>query len=517
MKTEWKRYAPLGLYLALLAALASAGIFIVQQEFSLALQISLALIVVGLAIYALLDPDRVRELLTGRQARYGSNALILGIAFIGILVVLNYLAYQNSQRWDLTEDRQFTLAPETLETLEQLPAEVEATAFYTQRMSTEWAANLLDQYAFHSDGKFEYTFVDPDADPLAAQQAEITQDGTIVLAMGDQTQRVTAVTEQELTGALVRLISPDPRKVYFLTGHGERSIQAAAEESLSIAGRILTSKNYNLESLNLLANGEVPEDARLIVVAGPTQPLSSEEVELLGAYLESGGALIVMQEPLPLTDFGEADDPLAGYLAETWGINLGKDVIVDVNSAQATLVAVGSEYGSHAITRDLAGLVSLMPTARSVTLSENGERAVTTVLVSTTAQAWAETDVSAMQSEQAEVSPDEGQDILGPVSMAVSAQDNAADGRLVVFGDVDFASDGYFTAYANGDLFVNAVDWAAGEEELISLTPKETTQRLLLPPQQTTLNLILLGTVFILPGLTLVAGVFTWLQKRRRG
>ena len=64
---------------------------------------------------------------------------------------------------------------------------------------------------------------------------------------------------------------------------------------------------------------------------------------------------------------------------------------------------------------------------------------------------------------------------------------------------------------------MNAVDWAAGEEELISLTPKETTQRLLLPPQQTTLNLILLGTVFILPGLTLVAGVFNWLQKRRRG
>lgn len=517
MNSSWKRFASLGLYLALLAALVSAGLFIVQREFNLALQISLALIVVGLALYALLDPERVRQFLTGRQARYGSNALILGIAFVGILVVINYLAYQNARRWDLTEDQQFTLAPETIETLQKLPEPVEARAFYTQRLPTEQAQRLLDQYAFHSDGKFDYAFIDPDANPLEAQQAEITRDGTIVLTMGDQNQQVTAVTEQELTGALVRLISPDTRKVYFLTGHGERDIETPGDTSFSVARRILTSKNYNLESLNLLAAGSIPDDARLIIIAGPTQPLTTEEVDLLSAYVENGGALIVMEEPLPMTEFGEGVDPLAGYLADNWGINLGSDIIVDVNSAQASLVAVSSDYGSHAITQGLTGLVTLMPTARSVTLSEPANGATQTELVFTTQQAWAETDLAMMQSEQAEVSPDEGQDLLGPVPMAAAAENFSNNARLVVFGDADFASDSYFTAYANGDLFVNAVDWAAGEEDLINLTPKESTQRLLLPPQQTTMNLILLGTVFILPGLTLAAGVFTWVQKRRRG
>jgi len=74
-----------------------------------------------------------------------------------------------------------------------------------------------------------------------------------------------------------------------------------------------------------------------------------------------------------------------------------------------------------------------------------------------------------------------------------------------------------FQAYANGDLFVNSVDWAAKQENLINLTPKNSTQRLLLPPQQVTMNLILLGTVFILPGMVLLSGITVWLERRRRG
>ena len=95
MKREWRRFAPFGLYLSLIAALVSAALFIIQREWNLYLQISLGLVVIGLALFSLLDPERVRVGLTGRQARYGSNSFILSIAFVGILVVLNYLVYKN--------------------------------------------------------------------------------------------------------------------------------------------------------------------------------------------------------------------------------------------------------------------------------------------------------------------------------------------------------------------------------------------------------------------------------------
>lgn len=110
MNRKLRRFAPLGLYLSLLAVLVSLGLYIVQREWNLYLQISLACIIVGLAIFAVLDPEKVRTALTGRQARYGSNALVMTLAFFGIVVVANFLAYKNPYRWDLTENKQNTLA-----------------------------------------------------------------------------------------------------------------------------------------------------------------------------------------------------------------------------------------------------------------------------------------------------------------------------------------------------------------------------------------------------------------------
>src|SRR5512138_2848645 len=95
--------------------------------------VSGGLIILGLAAYAIMEPDRVRRFLTGRQARYGSNALIMSITFLGILVVGNILAFQNPLKIkDLTEDKVNTLSPELVSALGKLPQKVTATAFFSQ-------------------------------------------------------------------------------------------------------------------------------------------------------------------------------------------------------------------------------------------------------------------------------------------------------------------------------------------------------------------------------------------------
>lgn len=519
MKMQLRPYASLGLVLSLAAALVSAGLYIVVREFNLALQISLGLVVIGLALYAILDPERVRIALTGRQARYGSNALVMTLALVGIVAVVNYLVYQNTNRWDLTEDEQFTLAPETLEALKRLPETVTALAFYTQRLPTTQAEGLLDQYKFHSDGKFDYRFINPEADPLAANQANITRDGTIVLRMENHQEQVTFTSEREMTAALVRLLNPGEQAVYFLTGHGEYSPDESGEQSYSQVKNALEVKNYTVGTLNLLAVNQIPEDAQVIVVAGPTKPVSAAEIELLKGFVGNGGALIALQEPLPLTDFGDEADPLAEYLSQEWGIVLGEDLVVDLTSNQP-FVAVENRYGDHLITERMP--VTFFPTARSVTTQDEPAGLERVELVFTAQQSWAETDLAALtaageQDEPPPINPDEGVDLMGPVPLAVAAEDFATRGRVVVFGDSDFASDSFFNQYGNGDLLINAIDWAAEQEELISLTPKDNITRLLVPPQRYTMNLILLGSVFVLPGTVLLAGILVWFQRRRRG
>ncbi len=513
MKPEWRRFAPFGLYLSLLAAVAAVILYIVFKDFNLYIQISLGLFVIGLALFAILDPERVRLLLTGRQARHSSNALVLVLAFTGILVVINYLVYQNPKRWDLTEDRTNTLAPETLETLERLPQTVEAVAFYTTRVDSTQASSLLAQYEFNSNDQFEYRFVNPEEDPVAAQNAGITRDGTLLLAMGDRQELITPVTEAEVTEGLVRLMS-DRLSVYFLTGHGEPSLQAGGQRSFSQAKAALEAKSYVVNELNLLTTNQIPQDAKVIVAGGANVPLSAEEVALLQGFVEGGGSLIVLSEPEFLTSFGEAEDPLAAFLQEAYGIALGEDLILDYSTNQLSLALAGS-YADHPITQSFSTTVSYYPTARSVSSGEV-EGYTSQELVATSPQSWAEKDLEALQSEAAP-QPDEGTDLMGPVPVAVVSQDLSGKQRVAVFGDVDFATDQYFVEYANGDMLVNTIDWAAEQENLINLTQPQLTQRLIVPPTTQAQGLIQLVSIFLPPALVLLAGVVVFIQRRRRG
>lgn len=518
MNPKLRRFASIGLYLAIIAAMVATGLYVVQREWNLYLQISLGCILLGLAIFAILDPDRVRVALTGRQARYGSNALVMSLAFIGILVVINYLVYNNSKRWDLTEEKQNTLAQETIDTLTNLPQEVKALAFFTSRTNSSTAKTLLDQYKFSGKGKFDYEFIDPEKDPISARDNNITMDGTVVMVMGERKEPVSYVSEEQVTGALVRLMNQDSPKIYFLTGHGERSIEQSGDESYAQVKTTLESKNYQLETLNLLTSNEIPDDARVIVIAGPTKSVSQGEIDLLDAYLDKGGALIVMEDPTVVTDIGEETDYLAEYLEGVWGITLGNNIIVD-NSSQNAFLAIADSYGNHSITSKLQSIVTFFWTARSVQITGEVEGVTMQELIKTSTRSWAETDLEALQNQdqEAQISADPEVDLIGPVPLAVVAENTSKKQRLVVFGDSDFANNQFYSQYGNGDLFINTIDWAAYQETLINLTPKETVNRIMLSPSKYTLGFILLGSVFVLPGSVIVAGIVVWFQRRRRG
>jgi ABC-type uncharacterized transport system involved in gliding motility auxiliary subunit len=516
LNRDFRRYAPIGLYLAGLGALVSIGLYIVQRTFNLPLQISLGAILIGLALFVLLDPARTRQALTGRQARYGSNALVLTIAFLGILVVANYLVYNNPKQWDLTEDKANTLTPETMQTLRSLTTSVKAEAFYTSSMPADDVTNLLQNYKTNSQGKFDFEIVDPNADPVRAQQAGVTRDATIVLSTEGRQEQVSFSSEEELTGALVRLANPGERAVYFLTGHGEYTPDSTGERNYSQVDTSLTAKNYTVESLNLLADPNIPEDALAVIVAGPTKPLSDAEVATLKTYVEGGGSLVYLAEPRPVTEFGDQPDPMVEYLRTAWGIELGDDIIIDVNPNNTQpFTVVSNRFGDHAITRRMYSLAIILPSARSVRSGTAPEGVTLTEMAYTTENAWGETDLESLQ--QNEASADQNVDLIGPVALAVAGENSTTSGRVIVVGDSDFAESQAFNQYGNGDFILNGIDWAAEQENLISLTPRQPIERFMLPPQPYTMGLVLLGSVFLLPGLVILLGILVWLQRRRRG
>lgn len=485
---------------------------------NLALSISVGVTILGLAVYAMLSPDSVRNFLSGRQARYGSNALVMILAFAGIVFVANYLAYNNPVKpLDLTEDKENTLAPETISVLQNLPAKMTATGYYSQT-PRDSAQKLLDNMKSNSKGNFEYRFVDPVAKPLEARNDGVTGDGKIVLEMSGRKEIADYADESEILRAINRILNPEARTVYFLTGHGERDIDGFGQTAMGRARETLENKNYTVRTLNLLAENRVPENARAVIIAGPTKPLSPSEVGLLNKYTQQGGALVIMADPLPFTDFGDQSDPLAESLTRVWGIHLRNDFVVD--TASTTIQnAIGANYNpSHPVTRAMT-FVTIFPLARSIEITK-AEGITLTSLVETSpnSQAWGETDFNVLQSSAGgNVQLDPGTDTPGPLTLAAAGENLTNKGRVVVFGNSVFATDDGFDAYGNGDLFAAAVDWAAGTDNPVDITVRDPTQRTFNPPGQLQWLAILLGSVCILPGLVIAAGVTAWMARKRRG
>ena len=96
-------------------------------------------------------------------------------------------------------------------------------------------------------------------------------------------------------------------------------------------------------------------------------------------------------------------------------------------------------------------------------------------------------------------------DFAGPLTIAAAAQNSTTNGRVVVIGDSSFASDIYFDQYGNGDLFINSVDWAAGQGNMINLTSSQPISRQMRLPSSFTILLLAFVFVILIPGL-IIAG-----------
>lgn len=530
-----RKYSAVALIIALFACISAGllgatkgvialGLYAVQspEKLTNALWVSIGLVIIGVAVYAFLEPAKTQKFLTGRQAKYGGNTLVAVIAFTLTVVIANVLGAKNPlQVFDLTENKANTLAPELVTAVEELPEKITATAFFSQNRSTEAADQLLGNIKAKSAGKFEYKFVDPDRNPQIAHDAGVTGDGKVLLQMGDRSEIAASASESEILQAMIRLINPEDRVVYFLIGHGERDSEQADQEnnsSLTRASQTLISKNYTVKTLNLLAENKIPEDADVIVVAGPQKPLSANEVDLLRAFLNNGGSLMVMEDPAPLTSFGDAPDPLAKMLAEDWGITLNDDTVVDLNSPNATVGFSASYDSSHPITNRMNNLATFFPFTRSITVDFNKQGLQLNQLVSTTERSWGEKDFNSLTQEGWPPSHDSATETLGPLTLAAAGENPTTHGRVVVFGTSQFAADANFdTGYGNSDLFVNSIDWAAEQENIINITPKEQVTRTFQPASQLRMLMLMLIVGLVIPGIFIALGISTWLQRRRQG
>ena len=400
-------------------ALTVAGLpYVVDRWATFWTLIALGMGVLALGVGLALDRDRVRRALGGRQARYGSNALVLSAAFVGVLVVINGVALNFPQRLDLTEDRSNSLRPETL-LLSELPGPVSIVGFYSPERSSsrDRMRPVLEEYGIKSSGLASYEFLDPNANPLAADAFGDREDGWIGVSIGDASHVIPYPSEIEITSAIVRLSNPENRTIYFLTGHGELELRAADQGGLAHFMQGLESKNYGVESFNLLVEAAIPMDAAVLVAAAPAIALSEKELDLIDEFLHSGGAPIALLEPSPITELDAEHDPLNSYLQENWGLYARDDYVIDPQAFYAD-VGLSFAYGDHPITERIRTFTTQFPSVRSLEIGSQADPTRSIVeLVSSSESSWGETDFDALLDGRTVQNEDEA---TGPLALAAA-------------------------------------------------------------------------------------------------
>lgn len=444
-----------------------------------------------------------------RSARLGANTLVLSAAVLVILGILNFLGYRYHKRFDLTEQKLYTLSEQTKQIVGGLTQEVRILEF--SKEANRQLEALLPEYRLLSR-KLRYERIDPQEHPELARQYEVRREGEVIVVSGDRTERLTEFTEQGITNTILKVTREAVSTVCFTEGHGEKSLSNGDPQGYRLVENTLRAERYQVRSFNLAAEKGVPAECTVVVVAGPQTPFFPQEADLLKNYLDGGGKLLLLVDPF-------VEHGLDGLLKE-WHIEVGHNLIIERNlfsqlAGTGPVVPLVSDYGAHPITEKVPAQ-TMFPEARSVRLTQaaNGADGIEAVeLLKTSPQSWAETDIT---KQGGRVEFNEGKDLKGPVSIGVAAQKKLGEGksaRLVVIGDSDFASNADIRQAANVDLFFNTIGWLAQAEDMITVRPKNPTNRRvnLTAAQQT---MLFWFTVVLLPGVAIVAGAYVWWRRR---
>ena len=453
--------------------------------------------------------------LHARQTKYLLYATSYVAVMVTILVVLNILADRYNKSYDSTSNKRYTLSEQTAKIVKGLRQPATIT-YFDQTTGFKQAKDQLDQYGSLSP-KVRVEYVDPDKKPEVARAAGIKTYGTAIVQIGDRKEEVKNLTEEGITGAFIRDLKTATRTICFVEGSGEHAIEDSDRSGYSRFKELLGKDGYEAKSVNLVVKAEVPSECTVLVVGGPDADYQQPEVDAIKKYVEDGGrAFFLLDPPLKLGRSEIADNELLDKVLEGWGVTPKKNLILDMNpigqiAGLGPQVALVTSYDSHAIVNDMSRRVTGFPLVRSLE-TKNGDKTTVQKLFSSS-----ESSLATAKLNSPEIDPNDPKNAKGPFAIAAagtySTGKEYSQGRFVVVGSSSWAANSFLAFIGNRDLAMNAVNWLASDEDLISIRPKEREdRRITLTKAQ--MNLLTISSQILLPLLVIVGGVSVWWRRR---
>ena len=440
------------------------------------------------------------------------NGLSLGAVVAMVFVLLsavNYISHVRNITWDLTSEKLNSLSDQTVTVLNNVKSEIEFRGFFRPGIEGEDRQKdlfeaLVKMYQAQSPKVKLFTF-DPFKRKDLADKFKVLTTGEISISIGDKQTTVSDVSEQAFTNAIVKL-TRNSKSLYSLSGHGERDLEETGPRGLSQFKTYLVDEGYKIEALNLATSkGKIPEDAAVLIIAGPVRNFAGEELKMLHEFLSKGGKLFLALDPGTHSN--------ATKISIDVGVEFYNQFIIDFLGrmlVKSAGVAVGRNHSAtHEVTSKIRKMETFFNLASAVRRAPGAFAGITTEdLVATDQTAFLAKNLDGELEDQPKQNFTVAIASKGKISEAASR-----DFAAVVVGDSDFVTNESIDVYgANRDLALNIVASLSNDAEMITIRPKiaQGTPFVLTTAE----NGGFLGLVLVVPVLLFGFGLLTWWRRR---
>ncbi len=502
--------------MSLLSFLALGGLFFALRVWMPFMWIVLGTALVSFVAGVFYDIRMLVDFFSMKTTKLGMNMGLVLLLTVVFLVVINYLGAKHYQTYDFSINRINSISDQSKKIVANLDGDLTVKFFYKDgaehvEENKKLFRQLVKQYEDFT-GKVKFEFVEMNEKPrMTLDYGANKGSGEAFIEYKGSKNRIENYSEQDFTNAVIKVTRQHKKTIYFLQGHGERSIDDEKDE-LSLFGfkQLLEKQSYTVKGINLVSSLSIPNDATALVIAGPKQQFQVSEIISIEEYLNTGHSLLLFLDEKETYGLGPLIKKLGIELQTPYVFNVFDSPMGPVLNPQAPTVAV--EYSAtDEITRVFGN--SQMTQFRNphyLKLLNNSTRVQTEVLVRTPKDT-----VAIPELDSQDYSPKQQFNLGVRVRGRLNA--NASEFSAVVFSDVDFVSNILLYQNINRDLALNSISYLTKENDLISISAKEplATKMLISPPEFSQFfKFTLVGLFIPLPIAMMILSLVLWYRRR---
>lgn len=495
------------------------------------------------------------------RVRIGLNVLVQITILFVLAIMVNYLGFEHYRRWDLSRDKKFALSDKTKRFLQSIPGKARITVFFLpNNVIAGDVQGMLTEYQYAARGKLDVENIDPErnlsrAKELLDKYKVVTGEDLLILdydgrnktvkasemadvdqgnSMFGEAPKVTAFKgEQAVTSALMELVEGKKNTIGYVLGHKEPPIadpppnampaEADAASPIKVLKTFVENENIKFQELNLFDVDAIPPDLKAVMIDGPQYDFSDREMNLLRAFWEKQGRILLLLDPAAKTP------KLNAFLHEL-GVKVNDDRLMAMVKTGIQEVALLRDVqarflGESSITKRLAEVRGIFPGGTcSLTLEPDRMRAVNVrlqPLVQAERGYWAEVDYNS--GDQAKFQEDAARNGETIHTIAVSIEKGgsadervqANSSRMVVVSNATFIQDDAIRQDQQAlDFTSGAVNWLLSREQLIGIAPK-VPQTLTFSLDERALRNLRWLILVLMPLIPALLGFAVWWRRRR--